>query len=174
MVKSQSVSPEKEKKSQKKENIRYPFCDDVIKYEKLMKIAQGTFGEVFKAEHRVTKKIVALKKIKKGSVNEGFPITVLREIKILKFMKHKNMVHLIEVCRSEGDPIKRILPSFYLVFEFCDHDLSGLINNTDVTFTLGSIKMVMQQLLNGLFFLHAHHIMHRYPTTKADAYKSAV
>ncbi|CAG2183292.1 unnamed protein product, partial [Oppiella nova] len=40
----------------------------------------GTFGEVFKAKHRQTRKIVALKKVLMENEKEGFPITALREI----------------------------------------------------------------------------------------------
>ena len=41
----------------------YPFCDEVGKYEKLMKVGQGTFGEVYKAKDRKSSRLVALKKI---------------------------------------------------------------------------------------------------------------
>ena len=49
----------------------------------------------------------------------------------------------------------------YLVFEFCEHDLAGLLSNPAVKFALSEIKTVMQQLLNGVFFLHKHRILHR-------------
>lgn len=49
----------------------FPLCKDVRRYQRLMKIGQGTFGEVFKAKHRKTKKIVALKKIKMEQEKEG-------------------------------------------------------------------------------------------------------
>lgn len=62
----------------------YPFCPDVGKYEKLMKVGQGTFGEVFKARDRSSHRLVALKKILMENEKEGFPITALREIRILQ------------------------------------------------------------------------------------------
>ena len=46
----------------------------------------------------------------------------------------------------------RYKSQFYLVFEFCDHDLAGLLSNTNVKFTLAEMKKIMQQLLNGKFF----------------------
>ncbi|XP_055670191.1 cyclin-dependent kinase 9-like [Falco peregrinus] len=42
--------------------VECPFCDEVSKYEKLAKIGQGTFGQVFRAKHCQTgKKVVLLK-----------------------------------------------------------------------------------------------------------------
>lgn len=100
----------------------FPFCRDVDDYEKITKIGQGrsciqirllllivifyvsfnsgTFGEVFKAKHRASKKIVALKKVLMENEKEGFPITALREIKILQLLKHENVVNLIEICAT--------------------------------------------------------------------------
>ncbi|MEE6527676.1 hypothetical protein FKM82_029230, partial [Ascaphus truei] len=58
--------------------------------------------EVFKAKHRQTGKKVALKKVLMENEKEGFPITALREIKILQLLKHENVVNLIEICRTKG------------------------------------------------------------------------
>lgn len=51
--------------------------------------------------------------------------------------------------------------TFYLIFEFCEHDLAGLLSNANVKFNIGEIKKVMQQLLNGLYFIHSNKILHR-------------
>ena len=47
------------------------------------------------------------------------------------------------------------------MFEFCEHDLAGLLSNINVKFSLGEIKKVMHQLLNGLYYIHANKILHR-------------
>ncbi|CAN0175161.1 cyclin-dependent kinase 9 isoform X2 [Petromyzon marinus] len=143
------------------ENLDFPYCDEVSKYEKLAKIGQGTFGEVFKARHRVTGKKVALKKVLMENEKEGFPITALREIKILQLLKHENVVNLIEICRTKATQYNRYKGSIYLVFDFCEHDLAGLLSNANVKFTLSEIKKVMQQLLNGLYYIHRNKILHR-------------
>ena len=139
--------------------MEYPFCHDVGKYEKLMKVGQGTFGEVFKARDRNSKRLVALKKILMENEKEGFPITALREVKILRLLNHENIVNLIEVCRAKTSPNNKLRVTFYLVFEFCEHDLAGLL--ASVRFTLPEIKKIMQMLLNALYFLHFNNILHR-------------
>jgi cyclin-dependent kinase 9 len=57
---------------------------------------------VFKARNRKTKQTVALKKILMENEKEGFPITALREIRILQLLKHENVTNLLEICRSKG------------------------------------------------------------------------
>lgn len=49
-----------------------------------------------------TQEFVAIKKIKQEQEKEGFPITALREIMLLKKLKHKNIVNLIEVVTTKS------------------------------------------------------------------------
>ncbi|KRY36575.1 Geranylgeranyl transferase type-2 subunit beta [Trichinella spiralis] len=143
------------------EDCTFPYIADVNKYEKIIKIGQGTFGEVFKARDRKTGKIVALKKILMENEKEGFPITAIREIRILQKVRHQNVTELLEVCRSRASSYNSGRSTFYLVFAFCEHDLAGLLSNVHVKFSLGEIKEVMKQLLDGLFFIHMQKILHR-------------
>lgn len=85
------------------------------KYEKLEKIGEGTYGTVFKAKNRETHEIVALKRVRLDDDDEGVPSSALREICLLKELKHKNIVRLHDVLHSD----KKLT----LVFEFCDQDL---------------------------------------------------
>ena len=82
------------------------------KYEKLEKIGEGTYGTVFKAKNRETGEIVALKRVRLDDDDEGVPSSALREICLLKELKHKNIVALYDVLHSER--------KLTLVFEHCD------------------------------------------------------
>ena len=70
------------------------------KYEKLEKIGEGTYGTVFKAKNRETGVIVALKQVRLDNDDEGVPSSALREICLLKELKHKNIVALYDVLHS--------------------------------------------------------------------------
>lgn len=59
-------------------------------------------SEVHKAQERSTGRYVALKKVRMENEKEGFPMTALREIRILQLLKHENVMELIEICRSKS------------------------------------------------------------------------
>lgn len=65
-------------------------CED---HQILSKIGKGTYGVVFKATSKKTNELVALKKIRLSMI-EGVPTTIIREIAILKELKHENIVRL--------------------------------------------------------------------------------
>lgn len=141
----------------------YPYCHDVDeKYVKISRIGKGTFGEVFRAKHKDPNehKEVALKKILMDNEQEGFPITAIREIRILSSYKDENVINLIEVCRSRTEVNGKAIS--YLVFDFCHHDLAGLIQEAhDKIRSLPNIKCIVKQLLEGLHKLHTNRIIHR-------------
>lgn len=143
------------------ENFKFPFINDVTNYEKLVKIGQGTFGEVFKARCKKTGRIVALKKILMENEKEGFPITALREVKMLQKLKHRHITELIEICSSKASSHNRERSTFYLVFAFYEHDLAGLLSNSSVRLSLVHIKTLMKHLLEGLYQIHYAKILHR-------------
>ena len=67
-------------------------------------IGEGTYGRVYRGVDRRRGDKVALKMIRTDSEREGFPITAIREIKILSSLRHDNIVNLREIVRSEGEP----------------------------------------------------------------------
>lgn len=138
-------------------------------FEKLEQIGEGTYGQVYMAKDYQTGEIVALKKIRMDNEREGFPITAIREIKILKKLQHENVIKLKEIVTSPG-PEKdeqgrpdgnKYKGGIYMVFEYMDHDLTGLADRPGMRFTVPQIKCYMKQLLTGLHYCHINHVLHR-------------
>ena len=171
---------EKEKKKQENINkeiyrtrltsIKETSCRSVNNYKIIEgHIGEGTFGMVFKAEYigdpiyaeknRIPKK-VALKKIKMDDSKEGFPITALREIMLMKKCHHENILEILEIVTSKIYTKNSKKQEVYLVFEYMDHDLSGL-SLAKKLFNMSQIKYIMYQLLKGVQYLHNNNIIHR-------------
>jgi len=75
-----------------------------------------------------TGELCALKKIKMESEKEGFPITALREIKILKNCEHPNIIKLKEIVTTKANESQnKSRGNVYLVFEYMEHDLAGIM-----------------------------------------------
>ena len=71
-------------------------------FVKLEKIGEGTYGVVFKGRNKKTGEIVAMKKIRLESEEEGVPSTAIREISLLKELQHPNIVLLQDVIMQES------------------------------------------------------------------------
>ena len=127
----------------------------------LVKIGQGTYGEVYKAKPGPDREeqgpIVALKRLVQRDDDWGFPVTSLRERKILLGLRHVNLVRLFEMYqRSETSP------DVYMVFEYIELDLEIVIQSPAVKrLTAERVKSFMQQLLEGVHYMHRNKIMHR-------------
>ena len=141
-----------------------PWCRSADCYEKIEQIGEGTFGQVFKARDRETGRVVALKKVLMVKEREGFPITAIREIKLLKALRHPNIVNLIEVVMSQASEGNKWRGSVYMVFEYVDHDLKGLqtrLSEAGRKFRPEHVKCLMLQLLEAVNHMHRHNVLHR-------------
>merc|ERR1712023_460758 len=124
------------------------------KYRKIDKLGEGTYGIVYKARNRETDDIVALKRIRLESVDEGVPCTAIREISLLKELNHPNIVRLYDVIHTER--------KLTLVFEFLDQDLKKFIDScVNGKMQPMQIKSFLYQLLRGVNYCHQHLILHR-------------
>ncbi|KDQ64538.1 hypothetical protein JAAARDRAFT_118159 [Jaapia argillacea MUCL 33604] len=122
-------------------------------YAIVSQVGEGTFGKVYKAKNTVSGVHVALKRIRMEQERDGFPVTAMREIKLLQSLRHENVVRLYEMMVSNG--------SVYMVFEYMDHDLTGVLTQTQFSFTDANLKSLCRQMLSGLAYLHHKGVIHR-------------
>lgn len=110
--------------------------------------------QVFKGRNRHTGELVALKEIHLDS-EEGTPSTAIREISLMKELKHENIVGLHDVIHTEN--------KLMLVFEFMDGDLKKYMDTNGDRGALKPtlIKSFMFQLLKGIAFCHENRVLHR-------------
>ncbi len=116
-------------------------------------VGSGTYGKVFKAIHVYTKNLAALKKIRMDGEKDGFPVTAVREIKLLQSLRHENVVSLQEVMVEHND--------CFMVFEYLSHDLTGLLNHPTFKLEHAHKKHLGKQLFEGLNYLHRRGVLHR-------------
>ena len=65
------------------------------RYQRIEKggtIGEGTYGVVYKSRDLKTQKVVALKRIRLETEDDGIPSTALREISVLRELEHPNIV----------------------------------------------------------------------------------
>jgi serine/threonine protein kinase len=91
-------------------------------YQQDEKIGEGTYGVVYKGIQLSTGVQVAMKKIRLETEEEGVPSTAIREISLLRELKHPNVVKLLDLVHDD----KRL----WLVFEFLDMDLKKYMDST--------------------------------------------
>uniref|UniRef100_A0A7N0UWT6 cyclin-dependent kinase n=1 Tax=Kalanchoe fedtschenkoi TaxID=63787 RepID=A0A7N0UWT6_KALFE len=130
-------------------------CRSVDEFERLNKIDEGTYGVVYRARDKKSGEIVALKKVKMEKEREGFPLTSLREINILLSFHHPSVVDVKEVVVGSS------LDSIFMVMEYMDHDLKGLMETMKQPYSQSEVKCLMLQLLDGVKYLHDNWVLHR-------------
>ncbi|CAI9758286.1 unnamed protein product [Fraxinus pennsylvanica] len=124
-------------------------------YDKLAKVGHGTYSNVYKARHKFTGKLVALKKVRFDKSEPESVKFMAREIIMLKHLDHPNIIKL------EGIATSRMQYSLYLVFDFMPSDLTKVISRSEGRLTAPQVKCYMQQLLSGLQHCHEREILHR-------------
>src|SRR3989338_1156647 len=114
-------------------------------YETLNILGEGTYGVVIRARHRETGQFVAIKKFKESEDDEPTKKTSLREVRLLKQLRHDNIISLLEVFRRKG--------KLYLVFEYVDKTILEVIEKEHPNgLPDAEVKKYMYQLLRGLDF----------------------
>lgn len=122
---------------------------------KIEKIGEGTYGVVYKGQNKKTGKIVAMKKIRLESEDEGVPSTAIREISLLKELQHPNIVSLEDVLMEET--------RLYLIFEYLSMDLKKYLDTLGQGkyMSSGLVKSYLYQITDAMLFCHQRRVLHR-------------
>eukprot|EP00890_Picochlorum_soloecismus_P004252 jgi/Picsp_1/4828/NSC_02195-R1_cell division control protein expressed len=124
------------------------------RYQREDKIGEGTYGVVYKARDSITGKLLALKQIRLEQDEEGVPSTAIREIALLKDLRHQNVVGLLDVVHEDG--------KLHLIFEYLDLDLKKHMDTDPEAYQDPYlIKKYLYQMLSGICHCHSHRILHR-------------
>ncbi|WJX69270.1 [pyruvate dehydrogenase (acetyl-transferring)] kinase [Trifolium repens] len=124
-------------------------------FEKYDKIGEGTYSTVYKARDLINQKVVALKRVRFDNLDHESVKFMAREIIFLRRLDHPNVIKLEGLITSQSSR------SLYLVFEYMEHDLTGLATAPSIKFSEPQIKCYMKQLLSGLDHCHSRGILHR-------------
>jgi serine/threonine protein kinase len=125
----------------------------------LSKLGEGTYSEVFRAVHKATGFLCAIKILEKWKMIELNVVeNVLREIKINYFLDHPNIAKI----HSFFDDRNYI----YLICEYAtDRNIFELINQPKLKLTKGlfadTVSKIIYQLCDAVRFIHNHSVIHR-------------
>ncbi|KAJ9523945.1 hypothetical protein QJQ45_022410 [Haematococcus lacustris] len=126
-------------------------------YTVLEVIGKGSYGVVCGAIDNHTGEKVAIKKIKNVFDNVADATRILREIKLLRLLKHGDVVDVKHIVLP-SDP--QNFKDIYVVFERMESDLHIVIESND-DLTHDHHKVFLYQLLRGLDYIHASGVLHR-------------
>jgi len=124
------------------------------KYDKLCTVGEGAYGVVLKCTTKETGEVVAIKKFKeRDEDDEQNRKASLREVKILRALRHENIVEMKEAFRRRG--------TLYLVFEFVDRSVLDLLEARPSGLEAETVRLLMYQLARALDHCHRLNIIHR-------------
>ncbi|KAJ5666939.1 hypothetical protein N7462_011348 [Penicillium macrosclerotiorum] len=119
---------------------------------KIGHLGEGTYATVYKGRNNQTNELVALKEIHLDA-EEGTPSTAIREISLMKELKHENILALYDVVHT-GEKL-------VMVSEYMDKDLKRFMDSRGGALDLATIKSFAYQMLKGIAYCHENRILHR-------------
>ena len=127
------------------------------RYEPLKVLGSGSYGKVIEAIDKTSKKKVAIKKINELFVDLIDTKRVLREITLLRFMKNRFLVELLDI---ECNKTEKDFDCLYLIFECLPSDLKKLIKSSNYL-TINDVRKYIYHILCGLKYIHSCSVLHR-------------
>ena len=120
------------------------FETTIQEYVKIEKVGEGTYGVVFKGRHKKRGEIVVMKKVKYQYHDDGIPSSTVREISLLRDLRHENIVELKDVLLEDNE--------IFLIFEFVDMDLSRFLKLHPTGINKTRVRHFILQILHVRIF----------------------
>ncbi|XP_078431023.1 mitogen-activated protein kinase 9-like isoform X2 [Wolffia australiana] len=130
---------------------------EATRYQVKEVIGKGSYGVVGAALDLHTGERVAIKKIKNVFEQVSDAMRILREIKLLRLLRHPDIVEIKHIMLP---PSQREFKDIYVVFELMESDLHTVIEAND-DLTPEHHQFFLYQLLRALKFIHSANVFHR-------------
>ena len=122
------------------------------KYEVLGIVGEGAYGIVYKCKNKETNEIVAIKKFKETE-DDLVKKTIKRELKVLKILKHENIVEFKEAIKQKNN--------IYIVFEYVEKNLLEVLEESPDGLSPKLIKSFIYQMCKAISYMHKNNMIHR-------------
>nr|XP_043631695.1 mitogen-activated protein kinase 9-like [Erigeron canadensis] len=130
---------------------------EASRYEVQEVVGKGSYGVVGSATDTHTGDKVAIKKINDVFEHVSDATRILREIKLLRLLRHPDIVEIKHIMLP---PSRREFRDIYVVFELMESDLHQVIRAND-DLTPEHYQFFLYQLLRGLKYIHSANVFHR-------------
>jgi mitogen-activated protein kinase 1/3 len=130
-----------------------------VRYEFKRVLGQGAYGTVVSVSDALTTTDVAIKKIKSVFDNVIDAKRILREIRIMKFLHHRNISNVIDLMRPPTESAEEF-NDVYIVMALMDTDLHRVIYSQQ-KLTDQHIQFLLFQLLSAVHFMETAKVIHR-------------
>eukprot|EP00906_Rhabdomonas_costata_P019645 RCo028634 len=131
-------------------NFEVPEC-----YVVTARLGQGSYGMVVQAIDTRSGDKVAIKKCASVFKYPEDGKRILREIKLMQIMNHRNVLSVVDVL----SPNDRNFEDVYIVMPCADTDLSNIIRSQ--TLSEGHCRYIIYQIFRGLKYVHSANVLHR-------------
>ncbi|EEF28215.1 big map kinase/bmk, putative [Ricinus communis] len=130
---------------------------EASRYQVQEVVGKGSYGVVGSAIDTHTGEKVAIKKINDVFEHVSDATRILREIKLLRLLRHPDIVEIKHIMLP---PSRREFRDIYVVFELMESDLHQVIKAND-DLTPEHYQFFLYQLLRGLKYIHTANVFHR-------------